>query len=108
MQGENLFESAGVRAAVGKHAHEAPFSNPTTSFAAAKSVEKDVSRIAKRVFDALKRDPRACFEIEEDLDLSHQTASARITQLRKDGLIEDSGEKRRTRSMRQAIVWRVK
>jgi DNA-binding MarR family transcriptional regulator len=96
--GESLFE----------YAARAPHSNASTSHEAAKSVEKDVTRIAKRVLDAIKHEPRACFEIEEDLDLSHQTASARITQLRKDGLIEDSGDRRPTASNRRAIVWRAK
>jgi response regulator of citrate/malate metabolism len=48
-----------------------------------------------------------CDEIEEQLDLRHQTASARLHELMKLGKIQDSGARRDTRSGRGAIVWRV-
>ena len=98
MPDENLFS----------YADRAPHSNETTSKEAAESVKGDVTRIAKRVLDMVRRSPMTCFEIECDSGLSHQTASARLTQLRKDGLIEDSGDKRETASGRRAIVWRAR
>src|SRR5215207_4165751 len=45
-----------------------------------------------------------CEEAEEALGLSHQTASARFSELRRDGLIGDSGRRRRTKSGRTARV----
>lgn len=79
-----------------------------TSRAAHESIKPDASRIAGRILDAIKARPRTCAELEDDLSLSHQTCSARITHLNKDEKIVDSGERRRTASGRKAIVWRVK
>lgn len=44
-------------------------------------------------------------EAEEALGMPAQTVSPRMGELRKEGLVVDSGEKRRTRSGRRAIVW---
>ena len=46
-----------------------------------------------------------CDEIEEALDLKHQTASARVRELALRGDLEDSGKRRDTRSGRKAVVW---
>lgn len=45
-----------------------------------------------------------CDEIELALELSHQTASARVTELKADDLVIWSGHKRKTRSGRNAAV----
>lgn len=84
-----------------------PYSNPSTSKEAAESIEKDVTRIAKRVLDHIKAQPGTCEEIEQATGLSHQTASARIRGLVIAKKVEDSGEKRPTMSGRRAIVWRA-
>lgn len=47
-------------------------------------------------------------EAEAELELSHQTCSARFNELRNRGLIVDSGERRKTRSGRNAAVYVVK
>lgn len=44
-------------------------------------------------------------EVETALGLSHQTASARVNQLRNDGWVKDSGGRRPTRTGTKAIVW---
>jgi len=44
-------------------------------------------------------------EVEVRLDLRHQTASARRRELVLAGVIKDSGNRRPTRSGRQATVW---
>lgn len=48
-----------------------------------------------------------CDEVESCLRMSHQTASARIRDLRGRGRLVDSGSRRRTRTGRSAIVWRA-
>ena len=45
-----------------------------------------------------------CDEIEEDLSMSHQTASARVNEIVGAGFAIDSGHRRRTRSGRAARV----
>lgn len=49
-----------------------------------------------------------CYEAEVGLRLSHQTTSARCTELLKAGLIWDSGERRATGSGRSARVYLAK
>ena len=46
-----------------------------------------------------------CDQLETMTKRSHQTVSASLYHIRKKGLIADSGERRPTRSGRQAIVW---
>lgn len=48
-----------------------------------------------------------CDEIEIALRLSHQNASARITELRRDAKIYDSGLRKKTRSGNSARVYRA-
>lgn len=84
------------------------YSNPTTSRAAAESMKPHVTRIAGFVLERLKMYPQTCEEVEKGLGLRRSTASARITELRLKGKIEDAGERRPTESGRKAIVWRVK
>jgi len=45
-----------------------------------------------------------CDEVEVIADLRHQTASARLKELKDKGLVEDSGRRRKTRSGRGAAV----
>jgi hypothetical protein len=44
-------------------------------------------------------------ELEKKLNLSHQTCSPRVLELRQKGLVVDSGKRRLTRSGRRARVW---
>lgn len=46
-------------------------------------------------------------EVEEFTSLPHQTASARVNDLKKEELIVDSGKKRKTRRGRDATVWKL-
>ncbi|MBI4208559.1 MAG: hypothetical protein HY538_02485 [Deltaproteobacteria bacterium] len=46
-----------------------------------------------------------CWDIEKNCRMRHQTASARIRDLVKQGRIRDSGMRRETESGRRAIVW---
>lgn len=49
-----------------------------------------------------------CEEIELALDLRHQTCSARISELKAEGIIQDSGRKRQTSTGSEAAVLIVK
>lgn len=67
--------------------------------------------VAQTMYNRLKRRPKqgfTCQELEQDLGVSHPTASARLVDLRYSGLIVDSGERRKTTSGRNAIVWVVR
>lgn len=86
-----------------------------TSEQAAQHVAKRVETLRLRVFRAIQlcsgaNEPEAklgmtCDEVEHALEMSHQTASARIHDLAKQERIFDSGLRRKTRSGRNAVVW---
>lgn len=86
-----------------------PLSNWTdTSMAAADSVRVAAPILRARVYACIRHAAASgstCCELEHTLDLRHQTASARCTELRELGFIVDSGARRNTDSGRQAIVW---
>ncbi len=85
------------------------FSNETTSKEAAKSMIDAAPSLRDKVFLFIKTNTEygaTCEEVETALNLSHQCASARITELhQKVGSIIDSGLRRKTKSGREAIVW---
>jgi len=79
-----------------------------TSTAAAKSIKPAIGKIKRQVLRFIRDQGGAtCDEVEQYLDLRHQTASARIRELSVAGLIVANGEKRKTRSGRAALVWRI-
>jgi predicted transcriptional regulator len=85
-----------------------PHSNATTSRAAAESVKPHATRLARLVLEHVRaRGGLTSAEAESELGLIHQTASARLRELVKLGLVADSGETRPTPSGRRAIVWRA-
>jgi len=79
-----------------------------TSFAAARSM-KDVTgelrRAVARFIVERGRYGATDDEVEVDLGMRHQTASARRWELAQKDFIKKSGEKRLTRSGRKAAVW---
>ena len=86
----------------------APYSNPTTSLAAAESLEPVLSFLEKKVlaFINARGDYGAtCFEVEAGLALPHQTASARINGLQRKFLVQALVTTRTAPSGRQAQVW---
>ena len=105
----------------------APYSDQDTSKEAAESIEPHLARMEKQVLDEIRlfsmkytdqnmttgEVTTGCLgrtdeEIEDATGLKHQTASARRRELVLKGLVEHTGEYRRTRSGRRAKVWRVK
>jgi len=86
-----------------------PRDAPETSREAAESIAPRTSRLAERVLTYIRgANGATCFEIEEGLEMAHQTASARVWELRKAGRIRDSGVRRKTGSGRRAVVWTLK
>lgn len=90
-----------------------------TSIQAAESIAGTVDQLRARVLCEIRASsfgapgasgapvPRGmtCDEVEVRLDMRHQTASARVNELMERGDIRDSGERRRTRSNRNAVAW---
>lgn len=88
----------------------APFSNPTTSKEAARSMDDQLPRLERVVLLAIRsrgKNGLTCDEAEQYTELPHTTCSARINALAKPErrLIVKSGEKRKTRSGRRADVY---
>jgi len=89
--------------------NNAPFvSGSDTSAAAAASITPSAAQamrdtiLAKITYSASAG--LTCDQVEELLDMRHQTASARIKELKDEGLLLDSGRRRPTRSGRKAAV----
>lgn len=62
--------------------------------------------VAARILESLRDAPATCDEIQQRLDMTHQTASATINALMRAGSIRANGS-RPTRSGRAARVWEV-
>lgn len=79
-----------------------------TSEAALISIDSVAQQIRMRVLrEIAARGGLTCDEVEVALDMRHQTVSARVNELMNQGLIADSGLRRKTRSGAQAAVWVV-
>ena len=79
-----------------------------TSRAAYESVGRGCNSLHDRLLESLVDENYTCDELEVLLEAKHQSMSAQIRKGVLDGDIEDTGEKRPTRSNRQAIVWALK
>ena len=82
-----------------------------TSRAAAEAIRPHAPRQQDRALASIAArysDGMTCDEVELELGLSHQTASARIRDLVKAGAIVDSGRRRPTRTGRKAAVYVAK
>jgi predicted HTH transcriptional regulator len=79
-----------------------------TSLEAYESKKSQFPNIEARVLKHLALSGKAtCEELEHTLRMPHQTVSARLTKLKQDGVIEDSGERGKTLSGRKAIKWKI-
>ncbi len=84
-----------------------PFSRMGTSHEAALSVAPSAATLRGAILARIKdTGGMTCDEVEVDLAMRHQTASARIRELTLGNLIREGGE-RLTRSGRKAIVWKA-
>lgn len=97
-----LFEPAAPGAYGTPYARDSP-----TSRDAAERIEPSADTLRRMVLDHVRgcQGGATCDEVEEKLGLRHQTASARLWELHKAGLVVDSGRTRKTRSGRSAVVW---
>lgn len=82
------------------------YSQPTTSKAAAASMESSVSHLRKVCLDALARSPGTADEVAERTNHSVLSIRPRFTELSKLGKIVATGERRPNASGRSAKVWR--
>ncbi len=83
-------------------------SHQQTSREALESLKEAAPNLRELVADYIRNQGRhgaTDFEIERALDLRHQTASSRRRALVQRGEVTDSGERRKTDSGRNAIVW---
>lgn len=72
------------------------------------SIKPGRAKVQTTVFNAIRVAGawgRTCDELEINLKLSHQTASARVHELMKAGSIVAKSDRRMTRSGRKASVW---
>ena len=86
----------------------APYSDPDTSREAAKAIEGDVARLRARVLHFISSQGAwgaTDDEIERVTGIIGSTVRPRRGELRARGLVKDSGERRKTRSGRNAVVW---
>lgn len=80
-----------------------------TSIAAHESIRHRKAIDRSRILAAIKRKPQTCDDLEVRLGMSHQTCSARISEMQRvycgmPACIKRSGKKRKTRSGRAANV----
>lgn len=79
-----------------------------TSRAAAKSVVVTAATLREAVLEELKRAALTADEAAAALDQSVLAIRPRLSELKRLGLIEDSGIRRTNESGKSAAVWRVK
>ncbi len=79
-----------------------------TSLKAFGSVQGALPGMKHRIVqEVVAADGLTCDEVEQRLGLKHQSASACIRALVKEGVLTKTPDRRPTRSDRDAIVWRV-
>lgn len=85
-----------------------PFSNPTTSKAAAESMKPHAQIIRERIISLIKLcgpNGATADEIECELGIQGSTVRPRLVELRAAGRITTEGEVRKTRGGRMALAW---
>ncbi len=81
-----------------------------TSLAAHDSVKPRKPRQWARIIHYLETDrlEATCEDVAAFLDMSPSSATARLSEMLKKGVIEDSGLRRKTKWGKEAICWRLK
>lgn len=83
------------------------FKEPTTSLEAAASMVRHAPRLRDQCRQALGVEPATADEVAERLGLSILAVRPRITELFRQGVITETGERRENHSGRRAKVWKV-
>lgn len=81
-----------------------------TSKEAAESIAPSRGKLAQEVYEFIEargRHGAICDEVERELGMAHQTASARVRELYLNNAIKKTERKRKTRSGRSAFVYVV-
>ena len=84
-----------------------PYSNVTTSKAAAQSMVTAAAIQLQRVYDFLCVADAADFQIRDTLGIAYCSVNARRRSLVKAGYVKDSGKRLKTPTGREAIVWEI-
>jgi hypothetical protein len=82
-----------------------------TSLDAHESIKPTAAAVRGRILAELQArgsTGATCDELEQALNMKHQTVSARITEMKKSGTIYDTGHRRDTRTGRGAAVLRAR
>ncbi len=99
MQQENLFEQYPVTPG---------FKRTDTSAKAAESMKPSKETLQQHVLAELAKSPATSFELSSRMGISYAAVQPRTSELRLEGKIVDSGERRKSDSGRNAIVWKLK
>lgn len=82
-------------------------SNVDTSIEALQSIQPTASAMRAKIVEMLEAEALTCDEIEVKTGWKHQTVSARLWELERDGEIEQTDETRETRSGRKAHIYDI-
>lgn len=77
--------------------------NPESAAAHASIINRKKA-MSSAILEVCRRRPSTCDEVEVELGILHQTAGARIAELKAIGLLIDTKDRRPTRSGRMAAV----
>lgn len=100
-------QSVGYHSNIIGYATERNFKVQGTSSDAAESMVSKAQTLRTKVYNALKEKPMTADQVSEVIGETVLSTRPRLSELRKKGLIEDSGKRELNESMKQAVVWRV-
>ena len=76
-----------------------------TSQEALATIKPKIKTKREQVYDLIKLNALTNYEISDELDMPLSSVTARCRELQILNLVEDSGERRKTKYGKQAIVW---
>jgi predicted HTH transcriptional regulator len=98
----DLFEHAA------QYPNAAGYRDTDTSKAAASSINPDINLLRGKVLECLRHFKHlTADECAGFLDIDKLSIRPRFTELKEQGLVVDTGERRKNKSGRKAIVWRL-
>ena len=79
-----------------------------TSQEALATIKPKIKTKREEVYEFIKFQASTNYEISDELDMPLSSVCGRVRELQVLNLVEDSGEKRKTKYGKQAIVWQSK